>query len=197
MKGDNAERKKVARSSVAREARVCQLTRVLRVRLVGAQRGLQIRIGFARRELSFVWLTIGFESQGQDQISAANIARQDAWILTVFKEFDRAPRVGYGLLPLSTFEVDAGFAHQKSRKKGRALPDSSNGGLIEFHGLRREMGGGSKIALPKRNAGSRRRQLGKDLMFWCISLPQSLLQLIQLPGCLGERMRVNKHIRLH
>src|SRR5271156_3472749 len=129
MKGDKAKNK--CRPSVAREASVCQLTRVLGIRLVGAQRGLQVRIGFARCELSFVWLTLGFENQGQGQICAANIARQDVWILPVFKKFDRAPGVGYGLLPLSTLEFDAGFAHQKSRKKGRALPDSSNGGLID------------------------------------------------------------------
>ena len=133
---------------MAGEASVCQLARAPRVRLIRAQRGLQIRIGLASCELSFVWFTFGFESQGQRQISAANIAGQNAWILRFLKKFDRAPRVGYSLLPLSTLEVDAGPAHEKSRKQGRALPDSSHGGLVELHRLRREMGGGWKIAPP-------------------------------------------------
>src|ERR1700753_2723326 len=125
----------------------------------------------------------------------AIIAIQDARIPPVLKKFDRPPRIGRGLLFLSIFEIDARLAHHESRKKGRALPDPSNGGLIELHGLPGEMDGGWKVALPKRNTGSGRRQLGKDVMLWRISFTQPLLHLIHLPGGLGERMRIRQHLR--
>jgi hypothetical protein len=70
-RGERRQGEKQIPASVVRGASVCQLARAPRVRLIGAQRGLQIRISFARCELSFVRLTFGFESQGQRQISAA------------------------------------------------------------------------------------------------------------------------------